>query len=147
MPLHEVQAKATIPKPSCSNSGNNSASCRYSCTVLEPGANEVLTQGLRVNPSLLALRAIKPAAIILRGLLVLVQLVIAAMITAPSGIFPGTFSTLPLIPRLANSDVGTRLCGFDGPAILRHTVDKSNLSTRSYSTLAKSSAHKPVCLA
>jgi hypothetical protein len=55
---------------------------------LEPGAKEDLTQGLRVKPNSLALRASKPAATVLRGLEVLVQLVIAAMITAPSGIKP-----------------------------------------------------------
>ncbi|MNC19397.1 hypothetical protein D3C75_673280 [compost metagenome] len=92
MPLQVVQAKATTPKPSCSSSSVKPASSRYSATVLEPGARDDLTHGLRVRPSLLALRASRPAAITLRGLLVLVQLVMAAMITAPSGICPGTSS-------------------------------------------------------
>ena len=86
MPLQVVQAKPTMPKPSCSNSLSKSASSRYSCTALEPGAREDLTHGLRVSPRALALRASNAAAMTLRGLLVLVQLVIAAMITAPSGI-------------------------------------------------------------
>src|SRR5690554_2506656 len=90
IPLQVVQAKPTTPNPKVSSSGNKLASSRYIFTVFEPGANEVLTQGLRVKPSLLALRAIKPAAIILRGLLVLVQLVIAAIMTAPSGIKPAS---------------------------------------------------------
>ena len=51
------------------------------------GACEVLTCGLaRQAQRLRALRASRPAAITLRGLLVLVQLVMAAMMTAPSGI-------------------------------------------------------------
>ena len=57
MPLQVVQAKATMPKPSCSNSPSRFASSRYSCTALEPGAKEDLTQGLRVRPRALALRA------------------------------------------------------------------------------------------
>ena len=86
IPLHVVQAKPTMPKPNCSSSGNSSASSKYSFTALDPGANDVLTHSLRCKPSLLALRANKPAAMTLRGLEVLVQLVIAAIITAPSGI-------------------------------------------------------------
>ncbi|EXF90198.1 hypothetical protein D554_0262 [Bordetella holmesii 30539] len=34
---------------------------------LDPGANELLTQGWRVKPARLALRASRPAAITLRG--------------------------------------------------------------------------------
>src|SRR5256885_850473 len=74
MPLQVVQAKATMPKPSCSSSVSSPASFRYSSTALEPGASEDLTQGLRTNPRRLALRASKAAAMTLRGLLVLVQL-------------------------------------------------------------------------
>src|SRR5690606_23012460 len=142
-----VQAKPTMPKPSCSSSGSSSASSRYNWTALEPGASEDLTHGLRTRPRALALRASRPAAITLRGLLVLVQLVIAAMMTAPSGIRPGSFSTLPEMPLAASSEVGTRRCGLDGPAILRTTVDKSNCSTRSYSAVFRLSAQSPVCLA
>ena len=131
MPLHVVQANATMPKPNCSSSGSRSASSKYSCTALEPGAKEVLTQGLRVRPRAFALRASSPAAITLRGLLVLVQLVMAAMITAPSGICPSSRSTSPLMPCAANSLVGTRRWGFEGPAILRHTLDRSKRRTRS----------------
>ncbi|MNN28011.1 hypothetical protein D3C81_1415660 [compost metagenome] len=147
MPLQVVQAKATMPKPSCSNSFSSPASSRYSCTALEPGASDDLTHGLRARPSLLALRASRPAAITLRGLLVLVQLVIAAMITAPSGICPGTSSQAPAMPLAANSLVATRACGLDGPAMLRTTLDRSKFSTRSYSAVANASAHKPVVLA
>ena len=86
MPLHEVQANATTSKPSACSSGSRPASSRYSCTVFEPGASEVFTHGLRTSPRAFAFRARSPAAIMLRGFEVLVQLVIAAMITAPSGI-------------------------------------------------------------
>src|SRR5690606_35554400 len=123
------------------------ASSRYRCTAREPGASEVLTQGLRTRPSALALRASRPAAITLRGLLVLVQLVMAAMITAPSGIWPGTSCHGPAMPRAARSVVAPRLCGLLGPAMLRTTEDKSERSTRSYSALRRLSAHSPACLA
>ncbi|MNV32559.1 hypothetical protein D3C71_1239000 [compost metagenome] len=154
MPLHVVQANATTPNPSASRSGSSPASSRYSCTALEPGASELFTQGLRARPARLALRASRPAAMTLRGLLVLVQLVIAAMITAPSGIRPSACSCLPeaslpssAMPRAARSVVATRLCGLDGPAMLRTTVDRSNCSTRSYCAVTRSSAHRPVALA
>ena len=97
MPLQVVHANATTPNPSCSSSVVSFASSRYSATALEPGASELFTHGLRLRPSRFALRASSPAAITLRGLLVLVQLVIAAMITAPSGILPG--SSCPRCPR------------------------------------------------
>ena len=147
MPLQVVQAKATTPKPSCSKSGSKPDSSRYIFTTLEPGASDDLTQGWRTRPLALALRASKPAAMTLRGLLVLVQLVMAAMITAPSGIRPSCFSKRPAIPRAARSLVGKRACGLDGPAILRVTEDKSKVSTRSYSAPVKVSAHRPACLA
>src|SRR5690606_36121967 len=111
------------------------------------GASEVLTHGLRVRPTRLALRASRPAAITLRGLLVLVQLVMAAMITAPSGMRPGTSFHAAAMPRAARSAVATRACGFEGPAMLRTTVDKSKCSTRSYSTSLSVSAHRPACYA
>ena len=111
MPLQVVQAYATTPKPSVSSSSINLASSRYILTVFDPGASDDLTHGLRVSPKRLALRAIKPAATILRGLEVFVQLVIAAIITAPSGILPACSSALALsrsiaIPRWASSEVG-----------------------------------------
>jgi hypothetical protein len=90
-----------------------------------------LTHGLR-QAQALALRASRPAAITLRGLLVLVQLVMAAMITAPSGISPGSSATAPMrMPARQRGSAGA--CGLDGPAMLRTTVDRSKLSTRSYS--------------
>ncbi|MNI90453.1 hypothetical protein D3C73_1479770 [compost metagenome] len=79
------------------------------------------------------------------------QLVMAAMITAPSGIRPCACSALPAsslaasaMPRSTSSDTGRRRCGLLGPAMLRTTVDRSKCSTRSYSAVARSSAHRPV---
>src|SRR3546814_9036369 len=107
MPLQVVQANATMPKPSCSSSGNSLASLRYSCTALEPGASDDFTHGLRVRPRAFALRASRPAAITLRGFEVLVQLVMAAMITAPSGILPSAGSSHgAAMPRSASAEVG-----------------------------------------
>ena len=140
-----------MPKPSFSRSGSKSASSKYNCTVFEPGANELFTHGFLVKPFSLAFRASKPAAIMLRGLLVLVQLVMAAIIIAPSGIpFLSESSdcfSWSRIPALLSSCVATRRCGLDGPAIFRPTVDRSNVSLRSYSACFMCSAHNPVCLA
>jgi hypothetical protein len=53
-------------------------------TTRDPGARLVLTQGLLLSPRSTAFRATSPAPIMTEGLEVLVQLVIAAMTTAPS---------------------------------------------------------------
>src|SRR5690606_19451758 len=125
---------------------------RRSSDLLEPGAKEDFTQGLRTKPNSLALRASKPAATVFRGFEVLVQEVIAAIITAPSGIKPSAScaraaSKLPAMPFSFRSAVDTRACGFDGPAILRVTVDKSKRSTRGYSAWVISDAQSPISLA
>ena len=52
-------------------------------TTVEPGANEVFTQGIRSSPRSTACLASRPAPIITEGLEVLVQLVIAAITTRP----------------------------------------------------------------
>src|SRR5919202_628281 len=52
-------------------------------TTLEPGAREVLTQGLASSPRSTAFLASRPAASMTDGLEVLVQLVIAAITTSP----------------------------------------------------------------
>ena len=120
MLLQVVQANATTPKPSRSSSLSSPASFRYKATVLEPGAREDFTQGLRLRPSLLALRASRPAAITLRGLLVLVQLVMAAMMTAPSGqavrLLGAGLVRSTAIPRSARAETGRRRWGLGGPA-------------------------------
>ena len=53
-------------------------------TTREPGARLLLTQGLVSSPRSTAFLARRPAPIMTDGLEVLVQLVIAAMTTAPS---------------------------------------------------------------
>ena len=137
-----------MPKPSFSKSSNTPASSRYKAAALEPGAKEDFTQGLRVKPNSLALRANRPAATVLRGFDVLVHEVIAAMMTAPSGIKPSVrFSTTPAIPFSFRSAVETRACGFDGPAILRVTVERSKRRTRGYSASFISDAQRPISLA
>src|SRR3990167_2591602 len=126
------------------------ASFRYSSTAFEPGASDDFTQGLRVRPSLLALRARSAAAITLRGLEVLVHEVMAAMITAPSGIVPSPAAGIchwPAMPLAARSLVATRACGFDGPAMLRTTLDRSNSRLRSYTAFFRLSDHRPAVLA
>src|SRR5690554_1995629 len=135
MPLQVVQAKPTIPKPSFSISASKPDSCKYISATLEPGANEVFTQGLRTKPNSLAFLATKPAATTLLGLEVLVQEVIAANNTAPSGIRPwdscsNASAKPPLMPSDARSVVDTRACGVEGPAMVRTTDDKSNSRTR-----------------
>src|SRR3954469_18070238 len=52
-------------------------------TTFDPGASEVLTQGLRCSPRSTAFLASKPAPTITNGLDVLVHDVIAATTTAP----------------------------------------------------------------
>ena len=52
-----------------------------------PGASEVFTTGLTLRPRSTAFFASKPAASITRGLLVFVQLVMAAISTEPWRIF------------------------------------------------------------
>ena len=143
MPLQVVQAKATMPKPSFSSSAVRPASSRYSATVFDPGASDDFTHGLRVSPARLALRASRPAAMTLRGLEVLVQLVIAAMITAPSGISPGSCVQAEAMPRAARSLTGRRRCGLDGPAMVRTTVDRSKRSVRGYCAPFSVSDHRP----
>src|SRR5690554_4569267 len=137
-----------MPKPSFSKSFSTPASSKYSAAALDPGAKDDFTHGLRTKPSSLALRANKPAATVLRGLEVLVHEVIAAMMIAPSGIKPSVrFSTTPAMPFSFSSAVETRACGFDGPAILRVTVDRSKRNTRGYSACVISDDHRPISLA
>ena len=59
------------------------ACSRYSVTTVEPGASEVFTQGLALEPRSTAFFANSPAPTITVGLDVLVQLVIAAITTRP----------------------------------------------------------------
>jgi hypothetical protein len=146
MPLQVVQAKATTPKPSCSSSGSRPASSRYSATAFEPGASELFTHGLRSRPSGWRYA---PAG---RG-----DHVARVVGVGAAGDRGDDDRAVRHQARLvldlagdaarASSDVGTRLCGFDGPAMLRTTDDRSKCSTRSYSAVFRLSAHRPVCFA
>src|SRR6202022_807834 len=81
--MQVVQPKPTRLKPSWSSSFCKPDLSRYSATTCEPGASEVLTQGLTVKPLATALRASSPAPTITFAFDVLVQEVIAAMTTSP----------------------------------------------------------------
>src|SRR5260370_17460906 len=83
LPMQVVQPNATRLKPSLSRSACNPDLLRYSATTCEPGASEVLTQGLTVNPLAAALRARSPAPIMTLGLDVLGHEVSAAIPTSP----------------------------------------------------------------
>ena len=118
-------------------------------TTRDPGARLVFTHGWTVSPRATAFRAKSPAATITLGLLGLVQLVIAAITTAPWWIVElWPFSvTVPVFARAAASSakprfaVGavsdsanvfltapstTRSCGRFGPARQGTTVERSS---------------------
>src|ERR1700720_4745101 len=131
LPMHVVQPNATRLKPSLSRSVCSPDLFRYSATTCEPGASEVLTQGLTVNPRADALRANSPAPIMTLGFEVLVQDVMAAITTSPwprSWLRPATGIRLaisaPLPNSLSNETAkpcfrsfrATRSCGRLGPA-------------------------------
>src|SRR5438046_9079826 len=63
-------------------------SVRSRVTTFEPGARLVFTHGRTPSPRATALRARRPAASITEGFEVLVQLVIAAITTAPCPRWP-----------------------------------------------------------
>ena len=63
--------------------GVSPAALRYSVTTFEPGARLLFTQALRVSPFSTAFFASNPAPIMTLGFDVFVQLVIAAITTAP----------------------------------------------------------------
>src|SRR5690348_10199900 len=76
-------------------------------TTREPGASEVLTQGLTVRPRSTAFLASRPAAIITAGLDVLVQLVMAATTTWP-------WSSSHVAPSARVTDTGLETLGTIG---------------------------------
>ena len=81
--MHVVHPYPTTLNPSASRSSVSPAASKYSVTTLLPGARLGLTHGLIESPSSMALRASRPAATMTLGLLVLVQLVIAAITMSP----------------------------------------------------------------
>src|SRR5262245_43173116 len=86
LPMQVVQPYPTRWKPSCSRYGISPDFTRYSVTTFDPGARLVFTHGCRVKPRSTAFLASRPAPIMTLGLDVFVQLVIAAITTAPSSI-------------------------------------------------------------
>src|SRR3954470_18487474 len=110
LPMQVVQPYPTVWNPSASRAGVSPARARYSVTALEPGARLVLTQGLLFRPRSTARLATSPAATMTEGFDVLVQLVMAAITTAPSwsgkdsppiwimGIVASAWSTAPSPP-------------------------------------------------
>src|SRR6202521_4976616 len=129
--MQVVQPKPTRLYPSWSSSFCRPDLARYSPTTCEPGASEVLTQGLGLSPFALAFLANSPAPTITLGLEVLVHEVIAAITTSPcprSWPRRSTATRLPNSPALPNSLSiacanpaltslrSTRSCGRLGPA-------------------------------
>ncbi len=51
------------------------------------------------------------------------------------------------IPAASNEETGSNLWGWDGPANVLVTVDKSNSIVLAYVAFSKASAHKPLALA
>src|ERR1700733_10842300 len=113
-------------------------------TTREPGARDVLTQGLEGSPRATAFGANRPAATMTSGLDVLVQLVMAATTTCPSSMTASIRllvaaarsacrragadrSSLPSDRRnVAGASVRvTKSCGRDGPANEGTTVARS----------------------
>src|SRR4030095_14655180 len=83
LPMHVVQPYPTRLNPSWSKYGVRPAALRYSVTTFEPGARLLFTHGRRGRPFSTAFFARSPAPIMTLGFDVFVQLVIAAMTTAP----------------------------------------------------------------
>src|SRR4030081_2598878 len=81
--MHVVQPYPTRLKPSASRYVSSPDFRKYSVTTFDPGARLVFTHGCRVNPRSTAFFATRPAPIITLGFDVFVQLVIAAITTAP----------------------------------------------------------------
>ncbi len=142
---------------------------RYSVTTIEPGAKLVFTKGLVWSPASTAFLATSPAARSTDGLLVFVQLVIAAMATSPwrsSVCVPSSSVTVAVLVSSAvatskprsftgalrlwsqarwTSERAMRSCGRLGPAMLASTVERSSSSTSWYSGSGVSSVRNRFC--
>ncbi len=81
--MQVVHPYPTTLKPKSDKSVVRPLASKYSVTTLLPGARLGLTHGLIVMPLDLAFLAISPAETMTLGLLVFVQLVIAAITTSP----------------------------------------------------------------
>ena len=126
LPMQVVQPKPTRLKPRASRSPCSPAFSKYSATICEPGASEVLTQGFVLRPFLTALRARRPAPIITLGFEVFVQEVMAAMTTSPwprSKLASSTRTRRPISAALRNSfsmaPSKSAFDGVEGNAVLR----------------------------
>jgi len=163
-PMQVVHPYPTTAKPCCSRGARSPARRRYSVTTREPGARLVFTHGLTLSPRSPAFFATSPAATMAAGLEVLVQLVIAAITTAPSrsSTWPSPIQTRALPPpvrsRVAEARAsrneawaaarGTRSWGRLGPARHGCTVDRSNSSRSLYwGTGTPGSRNRPWCRA
>src|SRR3989304_10438887 len=82
--MQVVEPYPTRWNPRPAREGGRPAASRYRVTTFDPGAKLVLTQGLVRNPRSTAFFARSPAPIMTAGLEVFVQLVMAAITTAPS---------------------------------------------------------------
>src|SRR3954453_18529842 len=82
-PMQVVQPKPTRLKPSLSRSAWRPDFLKYSSTICDPGASEVLTHGFVLSPLATALRASNPAASMTLGFEVFVHDVMAAITTSP----------------------------------------------------------------
>ena len=142
-------------------------------TTLEPGARLLLTHGLRSRPNCRAFFAKSPAPIMTLGLLVFVQLVMAAITTAPCfrmNSWPSIITAAPssasavavgsvvaLEPALSLGSApcqvfcmagrSTRSCGRLGPAKHGTIVDWSSSTTAPYEIGRLSSRQRPCALA
>src|SRR5690242_9437544 len=83
LPMQVVQPYPTSENPSRSSGSISPARSRYSVTTFEPGARLVFTHAGRVSPASTAFLASRPAPSMTEGFDVFVQLVIAAITTAP----------------------------------------------------------------
>src|SRR5687767_6084397 len=83
LPMQVSRPRPVVGKPSLSRYWLRPDLSKYSVTTRLPGERLVLTYGLTLSPCSTAFFASSPAAIITDGLLVLVQLVMAAMVTSP----------------------------------------------------------------
>ena len=139
LPIHVAHPYPTLWKPSSSMGVKRLEFFRYSVTTIDPGANDVFTQGFLFNPRALAFFATSPAAIVTPGLEVFVQEVIAAITISP--LFIVKFSSLIVIsdPLFFGSSAASSFSkealasfklilswGLFGPAIDGKTVDTSN---------------------
>ena len=127
--------------------------------ALLPGASTHFTHGRGLRPASAAFFATRPAASIMEGSVAVVQLVTAAIASAPwvsSQVAPSR-STATCRPRSSPrsshtarkrswaSASGMRSCGREGPAIERSTAPRSNSTTSAYVRAGASGSFQKPC--